>query len=192
MHRPSLTLALFVAMLAPVQVLATSPTDVLGTWQTGIAEQPAPDGSTAYLQLTTSFTEETQDLIVRIFADEALQIPLFKYHSGGPWDPQGASAAVPGAMEVDMNNDFSRVEIFVDAPELWAALNMADCPLEIGVAVEVADCVDGPPFIVTNCTDMDLVMVDQDSQRLRYGGGDVDRCEVRPTEMSDDEFFKVN
>ena len=44
-------------------------------------------------------------------------------------------------------NDVSRVENFVDSPEIWAALNMADCPLEIGVAVEVADCVSGPTRI---------------------------------------------
>ncbi|WP_299603351.1 hypothetical protein [uncultured Tateyamaria sp.] len=184
-------LALCIGVLTPTLAFATTPDDVLGTWKTGIGEQPAPDGGTAYLQVTTVFTETAQDLIFEIFADEALQMPLFKYHSSGPWDPQGASAEIPGAMEVNMTNDFSRVEIFVDAPEIWEALNMADCPLEIGVAVEVADCVNGPPFIVSDCLDMDLVMVDQDGQRLRYGGGDVNRCEVRPTEMSADAYFKV-
>ena len=93
----------------------TTPTSVLGTWKTGIGEQPAPDGSTAYLQVTTVFNETAQDLIFQIYADPDLTVPLFKYHSSGPWEPQGVSEAVPGAMEVNMTNDFSRVEIFVDA-----------------------------------------------------------------------------
>ncbi|MEL7098742.1 MAG: hypothetical protein AAGM84_07935 [Pseudomonadota bacterium] len=68
---------------------------------------------------------------------------------------------------------------------------MGDCPLEVGQAVDVSGCVSGPPFIVSDCVDLDIVMVDQDGQRLRYGGGDVDRCVTRPTEMSADEFFRV-
>ncbi|MEL6644862.1 MAG: hypothetical protein AAFQ79_13090 [Pseudomonadota bacterium] len=170
----------------------TTPADVLGTWQTGIGEQPAPDGSTAYLRATTVFTEDAQDLIFEIFADPDLQMPLFRYHSSGPWDPQGPSDAIPDALAVNMTNDFNKVEIFIDAPDLWSGLNMGDCPLEIGRAVEVSTCVSGPPFIVTDCVDMDIVMIDQDGQRLRYGGGDVNRCETRPTEISTDEFFKIN
>jgi hypothetical protein len=68
---------------------------------------------------------------------------------------------------------------------------MADCPLQIGQAVEVSDCVTGPPFLASVCTDMDLVMVDQDGRRLRYGGGTVNRCETRPTEVGTDAFIKV-
>lgn len=169
----------------------TAPVDVLGTWRTAVGEQAAPDGSMAYLQATTVFTDEAQDLIFEIFADPDRQTRLFEYHSSGPWIPQGPSDALPDALAVNMTNDWSRVTIFVDAPELWAALNMGDCPLEIGVAVDVTDCVSGPPFIVTDCVDMDIVMVDQDRQRLRFGGGDVDRCETRPVEMSSDAFFKV-
>jgi len=179
------------AFIAGTAYAETTPADVLGTWKTGVGEQPAPDGSTSYLQVTTIFAEDTQDLIFEIYADPALEVPLFRYHSSGPWEAQGASMAVPGAMEVDMTNAFSRVEIFLDAPEIWAALNLGNCPLEIGQAVEIADCVSGPPFIVTDCMDMDLVMVDQDGQRLRYGGGDVNRCETRPTELSADMFFRV-
>ncbi|MDW3221469.1 MAG: hypothetical protein R8G34_01045 [Paracoccaceae bacterium] len=186
------TLIFCAGLLTPAAALATTPADVIGIWRTGIGEQPAPDGSTAYLQVTTVFTEHAQDLIFEIFADKELRTPLFKYHSSGPWDPQGPSSAVPGAMEVNMTNDFSGVEIFVDAPDTWAALNLADCPLEVGVAVEVGNCVIDPPFIVSDCMDMDLVKVDRDGQRLRYGGGDVDRCEMRPTEMSKDAYFKVN
>ena len=179
-------------VLTTAPVLAeTTPDTVLGTWQTGVGEQPAPDGSTAYLQATTTFTETAQDLIFEVYGDADLTVLLFRYHSSGPWLPQGASAAVPGALEVNMTNDFSRVEVFIDAPDFWAALNLVDCPLAISEAVEIKYCVDGPPFIVSDCVDMDLVMVDQGGRRLRYGGGDVDRCEFRPTAMSADAYFKI-
>ena len=188
----ALPLALCASLALTTPALAETTTDsVLGTWQTGVGEQPSPDGSTAYLQVTTVFTETARDFIFEIYADPDLAAPLLKYHSSGPWVSQGASETVPSAMAVNMTNDFSRVEIFVDAPDIWAALNMAECPLQIGVAVEISDCVDGPPFTVSDCTDMDVVMVDQDGQRLRYGNGDGDRCEVRPTEISDIASFKV-
>lgn len=190
-HR-SLRTATLCAVLAAVPAFAeTTPTDLLGTWQTGIGEQPAPDGGTAYLRATTVFTEASQDIIFEIYADPDLQTKLFEYHSSGPWLPQGPSPAIPEALAVNMTNDFSRVTILVDAPDLWAALNMGDCPLRIGEAVDVTACVSGPPFSVTDSVDLDIVMVDQGGKRLRYGGGDVNRCLTRPTEMSANEFLRV-
>jgi len=168
----------------------TSPANVIGTWQTDIVEQPAP-GGTAHLRTTTIFTDTNQELIVSVYADAGLEMKLFEYASGGPWQVQGPSEAVPGAMAIDLVNDYSLVTIFVDAPDLWAAISLAECPLTIGEAVEISDCVNGPPFGVTACVDMDIVLVDQDGRRLRYGGGDVDRCVTRPTEASADAFFRV-
>ncbi len=188
-----LTACLLTTALAAGPVLGeTTSASVLGTWTTQVGEQPAPDGSTAYIQVTTIFTEELQDFIFAIYADPELDNPLFTYTSSGPWTPQGPSGVVPGALEVDMTNDFSRVEIFADAPGLWTALNMGDCPLEVGVAVDVSDCITGPPFIVTDCVDMDLVMIDQDGQRLRFGIDGVDRCVTRPAEIGTVAYFKVD
>lgn len=188
----ALPLALFTSLAPTAPAIAETTTNsVLGTWQTGVGKQPSPDGSTACLQVTTVFTETAQDLIFEIYADPDLTTPLFKYNSSGLWVSQGASESVPGAMAVNMTNDFSRVEIFVDAPDIWVALNMAECPLQIGEAVEISECVAGPPFTVSDCMDMDIVMVDQDGQRLRYGGGEGDRCEVRPNEISDIAYFKI-
>ncbi|MEL7098743.1 MAG: hypothetical protein AAGM84_07940 [Pseudomonadota bacterium] len=111
------TVALCLATTTPA-FAETTPTDVLGTWQTEIGEQKAPDGSTAYLRATTVFTEDAQDLVFEIYADPDLQMKLFEYHSSGPWDPQGPSDAIPDAMAVNMTNDFSNVTIYVDAPAL--------------------------------------------------------------------------
>jgi len=177
-------------LAATVAMAETSTANMIGTWQTDIVEQPAP-GGTAYLRTTTVFTAATQELIVSVYADAGLEMKLFEYASGGPWEMQGPSEAVPGAMAIDLVNDYSLVTIFVDAPDLWAAVSLADCPLVIGEAVEISDCVNGPPFGVTVCVDMDIVLVDQDGQRLRYGGGDVDRCVTRPSEVSADAFFRV-
>jgi len=41
--------------------------------------------------------------------------------------------------------------------------------------------VSGPPFQEADCVDMDIVKVDRDGRRLRFGGGEGNRCELRPT-----------
>lgn len=169
----------------------TQANDAVGTWQTAIGEQPMPDGPSAYVRATTIFTETAQDLIFEAFADPEGQVPLMVYRSSGPWRDMGPSPDVAGAMAVNMTNDYSRVEVFVDAPEMWAAINLADCPLEIGTEVDITDCVSGPPFTVTDCVDLDVVMIDEDGQRLRFGGGDVDRCVTRPTTLSDIAYMRV-
>ncbi len=188
-----LSAAIVAGMLAqkgPAQS-ETLASNTLGTWTTPIGEQPMPDGSSAYVRATTIFTETAQDLIFEAFADPDGQVPLMVYRSSGPWTDMGQSPDVAGAMAVNMTNDYSRVEIFVDAPEMWAAINLAECPLEVGVAVDITDCVSGPPFTVTDCVDLDIVMVDEDGQRLRFGGGDVDRCTTRPTTLSDIAFMRA-
>ena len=187
-----LGLALCLTPLTTALAMAdTSPADVIGTWQTEVVGRPAPGGGTAYLRTMTAFTEDRQELVVSIYADPGLEVQLFEYSSGGPWEPQGPAEGVAGAMAVNMSNAYSLVTIFVDAPDLWAGIGLAECPLVIGEAVDITGCVNGPPFGVTDCVDLDIVVVDEDGRRLRYGGGDVDRCVVRPTELSPDAFFRV-
>jgi hypothetical protein len=190
LHTLAVTLCL-PPLTAALAMADTSPADVIGTWQTEVAARPTPDGSTAYLRTMTAFTEQMQELVVSIYADPALEMRLFEYSSGGPWDPQGPAEGVAGAMAVNMTNAYSLVTIFVDAPDLWAGIGLAECPLVIGEAVDITGCVNGPPFLVTDCIDLDIVMVDEDGRRLRYGGGGVDRCVTRPTELSTDAFFRM-
>lgn len=169
----------------------TGANDALGTWITSLGEQPMPDGASVYVRATTIFTDTAQDLVFEAFADPEGQVPLMVYRSSGPWKDMGPSVDVTGAMAVNMTNDYSRVEIFVDAPEMWSAINLSDCPLEIGKEVDITNCVSGPPFIVTDCVDLDIVMVDEGGQRLRFGGGDVDRCETRPTTLSEIAYMRA-
>lgn len=179
-------------LTAALAMADTTPDALIGTWRTEVAGRPTPGGGTAYLRTMTAFTEDRQELVVSIYADPALEMQLFEYASGGPWEPQGPAEGVAGAIAVNLTNDYSLVTIFVDAPDLWAGIGLADCPLVIGAAVDIAGCVNGPPFGVTDCVDLDIVMVDEDGRRLRYGGGDVDRCVVRPTELSPDAFFRID
>jgi hypothetical protein len=94
-------------------------------------------------------------------------------------------------MAINLTNDYSLATIFVDAPDLWASVSLAECPMTVGEAVDITTCANGPPFTVTNCIDKDIVLVDEAGQRLRYGGGGVDRCVERPVQLSTDVFMRV-
>ena len=162
----------------------TAPSDIRGGWTTPLAEQPAPSGeASAYVRERIEFTEDTNTILVEVFADPAGEVPLFTYASVGPYRTPGPSAAVPGALELDAENAESIVTIFQDAPDLWRILNFDECPLEVGVAAEISDCVSGPPFNSARCTERDLVRVD--GTELRLGARDVDRCAERPTALGE-------
>lgn len=180
-----------IPLTASLAMAETSPEAVIGAWQTEAAGRPTPDGGTAYLRTETSFTREKQKLVLSIYADPELKTKIFEYSSGGSWDPQGPAEGVAGAMAVNMVNEYSLATIFIDAPQLLTALNLAECKLVVGQATDITDCVKGPPFGQAACVDLDIIMVDQGGQRLRYGGGGVDRCVTRPTELSTDAFFRV-
>ena len=170
----------------------TTPSDVIGTWQTPLAEQPSPDGSeSGWLQATVIFTQNRESLQLRAFADQDQTIPLFTYFSEGPYSPATGPTTVPGAVALDLQNDLSEVTLHQEVPGIVAALNLQDCPLVVGQAVEISDCVGGPPFNVGDCVDMDVVMIDEGGNRLRFGREDFDRCVTRPTALSERGFFKV-
>ena len=166
--------------------------DLIGTWATAITEQSAPDGSmSAWLRQTVVFAPDVETIRAEAFADPEATIPLFTYESSGPWVAVGPAEAVPGALALELRNDRSEMTAFVDAPPLWSAIGMGACPLVAGEAVDIADCVSGPPFLVAGCTDLDLVMVDEGGTRLRFGAEGVDRCIERPTALSETAFLRV-
>ncbi len=170
----------------------TTQSDLIGVWQTGLTEEQAPGGGpSAYLRQTTIFTDSLQDIRAEIFADPDGEIPIFTYASSGPYTPVGASDVVPGALNVELINETSEVTIYMDVPDLMAAVGMGECDLVLNEAVNVRDCISGPPFLVTDCTDLDLVLVDEGGSRLRFGDQSVDRCVSRPTKLDDVQFFKV-
>jgi hypothetical protein len=187
--RIPLALALLAAALPAAA--QTTIDDIQGRWQTGLTEQPAPDG-TAYIRQTIAFTATRETYRVEAYADAEGTAPLFTYASEGPYDVVGGYEAMDGALALDLQNETSKLTIHVDAPELWAALNLAACPLAVGKAVEITGCVAGPPFAVTDCVDLDLTLVDEGGTRLRMGEGGTDRCNERPQEASATPFSRVD
>ncbi len=182
---------LAVAVSASPALTDTARNDLIGTWQTPLSEQQAPGGGpSAFLRQTVIFTDTVQDIRAEVFADAGGTVPIFTYASSGPYVAVGASQVIEGALNLELVNETSEVTIFVDAPDLMAAVGMGDCPLVVGKAVDVTDCISGPPFLVTDCTDLDLVLVDQDKSRLRFGDQSVDRCISRPTELDATAFLK--
>lgn len=170
----------------------TSQADLIGAWSTEISEQQAPGGGqSAFLRQSVVFTDAVQDLRAEVFADAAGEVPIFTYASSGPYTAVGVSDVIEGALNLELVNETSEVTIFMEAPDLMAAVGMADCDLVVGEAVEVSGCISGPPFLVTDCVDLDLVLVDAGGARLRFGDQEVDRCVSRPTELSDTSFLKI-
>ncbi|MFQ6554121.1 hypothetical protein AAD018_017395 [Aestuariibius insulae] len=191
MPRPIL-FASCLALAALPAIAETSKADLIGDWQTPVVEQASPDGSaTAWTQATVLFAETEETLVFEIFADEERTVPLFTYRSSGPYRVADDPSPVAGAIALDLENDRSEVTLHQEIPDLVAALNMQDCPLEVGVAVEISQCVSGPPFSVGDCVDMDVVMIDEGGRRLRFGGETFDRCVTRPDELSEQAFFRM-
>lgn len=169
----------------------TSQADLIGTWTTPLAEQQAPGGgASAFLRQTVIFTNALQHIQAEVFADAQGTVPIFTYASSGPYKTVGASQVIDGAINLELVNDTSQVTIFMDVPELMAAVGMGECELVVGKAVDVTDCISGPPFLVTDCTDLDLVLVDENETRLRFGDQSVDRCVKRPTVLDATAFSK--
>lgn len=172
--------------------LAAAAERLIGTWSTPSLMTQAPGNAnvTAYVRQVVVFTRATEEVRTEAFTDEALKQPIFVYSSIGPYRLIGPSAVVEGAYDAELTNDRAEVTIFVDAPEIWGALNLASCPLEIGVAVDIRTCADGPPFLVGDCTDLDLIHVDDTASRLRFGAQGTDRCVQRPATLDDVAFVR--
>ena len=189
-----ITTALAAALALTFPALAeTTADDLLGRWRTDLIEQPSPDGSaSAWIRQSIAFTPEREAYSVEAFADPGATTPLFTYVSEGPYRVVSPHETIKDALAVDLTNETSEVTIHVDAPDLWAAIGLAQCPLEIGKAVEISECVSGPPFQVADCVDLDLALVDEGGSRLRMGEGSVDRCTTRPDEAADIAFFRTD
>ena len=181
--------ALPLAMMAFPAAAETTPDMLLGAWTTPLAEQPAPGGrASAFVRERLVFGETRNTIEIEAFADSEGLEPIFTYASFGPYRTPGPSEAVPGALLLDAENETSMVTIFQNIPALWAILNLASCPLEIGSAVEISDCVAGPPLNAANCVELDLVAVT--AAGLRLGARDTNRCLERPSALGETLYLR--
>lgn len=165
---------------------------LIGTYASAPQAQPAPGGGTAWVTGRFTFDGTRNTVTVAAFADEALTVPLFTYTSDGTVDVEGRSDAFDRAWNVISRNETSTVEVFVDAPDLWAGLGLGACPLSVGEAVEISDCVAGGPFHIAGCAEFDVLWLSHDRSAFRTGGGETDRCVERPTELGAIDFRRVN
>jgi hypothetical protein len=76
-------------------------------------------------------------------------------------------------------------------PELWQAIGIGACPLEIGEIVDISACVAAGPLHVAGCTETDVLWLSPDGAAFRTGGGDANRCEERPTELGVIDYRRV-
>lgn len=141
----------------------TDPQSLSGTSAPPVTSQPSPDrAQSAWLRQTVIFEATTESVLTEAFHDAEVQQPMFTYSGTGPYRVIGPSGAIDGALDPKLENTRSAMTIFVDAPEIRASIGMAACPLSIGAAVDMPDCVSGPPFSVTRWADLFVAMVDQD------------------------------
>lgn len=189
-----LILALAAAAGARAQDAAMASADVAalaaGTWVAPPELFEVGGGASATIRRTAVMTATTESLLVEAFLDPAMTQPLLTYDSGGPMTIVGPWGPVPGAWAVELVNDRSLVTAHVDAPDLWAAINLGDCGLVVGEAVDIGGCAIGPPFQVVDCIDLDLILLDEDATVLRFGAPGTDRCVERPTSASDLAFVR--
>ncbi|RVT85521.1 hypothetical protein DXV76_07115 [Rhodobacteraceae bacterium CCMM004] len=184
--------AMFCSVALSAHVTAEEAAELLaGTYQTAPFTRPAPDGRLAYVVMRFEFDGARNVVMASTFADEALAQPMFTYRSEGPVDIQGPSQRFAGGWDVISRNDTSTVEIFVDAPAIWADLGLSACPLQIGVPVEISGCVDGGPFNIASCAEYDVLWLSEDGQSFKTGGGDVNRCEKPPEELGTIDYRRV-
>lgn len=193
-HRsPVAVLAIVLAFGSALNVQAQTSADVAaraaGTWVAEPEQFPVGDGA-ATIRRTTVLTATTESLKVEAFIDPAMTQPLLTYSSGGPMTVVGPWEPVPGAFAVELLNARSEVTAYVEAPELWAAINLGACALVVGEAVDISACADGPPFQVVGCTDLDLILLNEDATTLRFGAPGTNRCLERPTNASDLVFAR--
>lgn len=185
-----LLLALAPALAAQAQTPAELAARAAGTW---VAEPELFDvggGGSATIRRSAVLTEATESLKVEAFLDAAMTQPLLTYDSGGPMTIVGPWEPVPEAFAVELVNDRSLITAHVEAPELWAAVGLGACPIVVGEAVDISGCADGPPFTVVACTDLDLILLNEDATTLRFGAPGTNRCEERPTAASDVVFAR--
>jgi hypothetical protein len=145
---------------------------------------PAPGGGTAWVTGRFKLDGTQNTVAVSAFADEALSQPLFRNASIGTVEIRGRPDVFARAGKVISRNDASTVEVFVDAPELWAGPGLAVCPLVVGVATDISDRVAGGPFHIAACAETDVLRLSADGTQFRTGGRDTDRCIARPPELS--------
>lgn len=160
---------------------------MIGTWVQDSTPFALEEG-TVYVRQAVVIDAADETLKVEVFADQALEQPLFTYDSSGPYTLVGPSKRVSGAFAIDLVNTSSTITAFADAPELFEPTGLDDCGLRVGVPVDVSNGCAAPLFSVSDCVDLDLIAVT--GRELRFGAEGTDRCVQRPVALADEPYLK--
>lgn len=132
------------------------------------------------------FHDGQWQLIFTHALDPAMTQRTFRFRTGGGYRIVGPSAAVPGAFEVDFDEDWKHVTLLTAIPEVIAAMGMAECGLAPNLETDIsaAGCAAWRP--VAECgTDHDLLALDAGGLRFGQRPANNDMCtpDKRPTAL---------
>jgi hypothetical protein len=133
------------------------------------------------------FRDGSWTLVFTLALDPAMERPVFRFRTGGPYQLLGHSAAVPGAFEAVFFEDSKHVTLLATDTAVAAAFGLAGCGLAPGIERDISEqgCAGWRP-VATCREDHDLLALDADGG-LRFGvrPRDNDMCtpDRRPTAL---------
>lgn len=162
---------------------------ITGEWSSSLCEAyPDGQGNTNYLKRHFTITDETWDLRVDLFGDEACSFGLFSIDISGDYELEDASDVVEGAT----NGTFGFDSIvwtphITDMAEVFTQSGCGADEWAVGVGQEVSEtgCI-GVAHPITDCPrEFDIVSVQGDD--LFFGQRVTDMCtlEGRPVALND-------
>lgn len=133
------------------------------------------------------FENGTWSLVFTFALDPAMQRPVFRFRTGGPYQVGAPSAAVPGAFEAVFHEASKHVTLLTTDAALAARMGLGACGLAVGEEADISarGCAGWKP--VEACgEDHDLLARDGEAG-LRFGvrPADNDMCtpDRRPTAL---------
>lgn len=184
----SLFLAAALSIPIPVSVLVsgcghTSLNQQLsGRWVSNTCE---PAGPGLYVKRDFTLTDGTWKLVVTLYTDAPCSTKFAGIDVDGPYEVKQASAAVPGATDVDYKVVGHHVTAYSDAA--LQALNQSSCgpaPRALNQALDVTQtgcAAFGVPSVAQCPFEMDLNKID--GNNLFFGDRTSDLCKARPAKL---------
>ncbi|WP_075214045.1 hypothetical protein [Mongoliimonas terrestris] len=109
--------------------------------------------------------------------DPAMTLRTFQFRTGGAYRVEAPSATVPGAFHTVFDEDWKHVTLLTGAPEIVAAMGMADCGLtpNLEADISVAGCAAWRPVAVCG-EDHDLLALSAEGLHFGVRPADNDMC----------------
>jgi hypothetical protein len=132
------------------------------------------------------FADGQWSLIFTHALDPEMTERTFQFRTGGGYRITGPSAAVPGAFEATFDEDWKRLTLLTDMPEVIAGMGMAGCALTVNLEadISVTGCAAWAPVAVCG-QDHDLLAMDAGGLYFGQRPADNDMCspDQRPTAL---------